>query len=437
MLYIRMFIILIVSLFTVRLLLQILGQLDYGIYNVVGSIVSLLSFISYTLFSATQRYFSMALAQNDKEKLNNYFNIFFRLYLILGIILAILIEITGIWFFSRHINVPPDRLLSAKIVFQFANLAFVFTILAVPFQALIIANEKMKIFAYISIFEALLKLCIVLLLYIIPYNKLITYSLLYATSCLMITLIYFYISLRLFNYCRFKKYWDAKIVKEITGYAGWNIFGSLAASLNIHGINLVINMFFGPFLNAARGLAVQINTVVNQFVTNFTTAVNPQIIKLYAIEEREKMQNLVYQSSKYSFFLILILSIPLLFETDFFLNIWLKTVPEYTVLFVRLIIINTIIDTLSYPFQTAVQATGKVRYYQFVVGSFFLLNVPITFSLYNLGLPVETCFYVSIGISLICLFLRLYMLKKLIKFSPLKSFYHPAVKQSMTSLRFG
>lgn len=419
MLYIRMFIILVVSLFTVRLLLKILGVVDYGVYNVIGSLVSLFAFLSYTLSIATQRFLSIEIANNNTTKLHQLFNLFIRLYSILALILGMLAEIVGLWLLHYKLNIPPERFFAAKIVLHTSITAFMFTIQTVPFQAMIIAQERMNLFAFISILEASLKLLIVFFLYVTNTDKLIMYGLLVLVSSILITGIYFFTVVYAFKTPIFA-YWNKTLFKTIIGFSGWNLFGSLASVLNTHGVNLLINIFFGPIFNAARAIAVQANTIVNQFVTNFTTAVNPQITKLYALGDRENMQTLVYKSSKFSFFLILLLAVPLLFESETILDFWLGHTPALTNLFLKLIVINTLIDSLSYSFQTAVQATGNVRNYQVIVGSLMLMNLPISYVFFKTGFSVEYCFYIGIAISIICLFVRLFMLKQLLNFSPSK-----------------
>ncbi|MCX7986264.1 MAG: MATE family efflux transporter [Bacteroidales bacterium] len=431
MLYIRMFIILIVSLFTVRLLLKSLGVVDYGIYNVVGSVVSLFAFLNYTLSIATQRYFSMELATNQHKRLNDFFNLFVRLYFALTIIIIVFAESIGLWLLHYHLKIPPERFWAAQLAFHTSVIAFAFNMLTVPYQAMIIAYERMKVFAFISLFEAALKLGIVILLLIISIDKLVTYGFLVMISSFIISGIYFITVHRIFNTCKLYKFWDSNQIKNILSFSGWNIFGALAGVLTQHGVNLLINIFFGPIFNAARGISQQANIVINQFVTNFTTAVNPQITKLYALRDKENMQNLVYQSSKFSFFLILTISVPILFETEFFLSLWLGTFPKYTALFLKLIILNTLIDVLSYPFQTAVQATGRIKFYQIVVGGLMLLNLPLSFLLYKLGATAEYCFIVGITISLICLVVRLIMLRNLLQFS-IKTYFNQYIIRYFT-----
>ncbi|MGC8823778.1 MAG: lipopolysaccharide biosynthesis protein [Bacteroidales bacterium] len=424
MLYVRMFVILSISLFTVRLLLKILGVVDYGVYSVVGSLVSIFAFLSDSLSTATQRFFAIEIAKNDLKKLNELFNIFLRLYFILAIVLAIIAEVIGMWLLQHYLNIPSDRFVAAKIVFHASVITFCISILTIPFQALIIAFEKMNFFALISILEASMKLGIVMLLSVISFDKLVTYGLLVLLSSITIASVYFMIIHRHFKTIKIFKFWDINQLKKILSFSGWNIFGSLAAVLNIHGINILINIFFGPLLNASRGIAVQVNTLVNQFVMNFSVAVNPQITKLYAIGDIFSMQNLVYKSSKFSFLLILIPAVPLIFETEFFLSLWLGKIPAYTAIFIKLILLNTLIDSLSYSFRMAVQATAKIKYYQIIVGGLLLFNVPVSYIFYKLGYKVEYCFYVSIAIALICMVVRLLFVKKLLNFSVRNYLFH-------------
>jgi len=403
-----------VTLYTVRIVLNTLGVVDYGIYNVVGGIVVMFSFLSSTMSTASQRFFAFELGREDYLQLKRTFSMTVSIYLIIAIAVLLLAETIGLWFLNTQMVIPVNRMVAANWIFQFSILSFLVTILTIPYNAAIIAHENMKVFAYVSILEVSIKLLIVYLLVYFSYDKLKLYSvLMFATVCL-ITFIYRTICKRKYKECHFQFYWEKSLFNTLMSYSGWNLFGATAGVLNNQGINILLNVFFGPVVNAARGIAFQISTSVNQFVSNFITAVNPQITKYYAANEKDQMMKLVFQSTKLSYFLLFILSMPVLLETNFILLLWLKQTPQYVVLFVRLMIIAALIDSLSYPLMTAAQATGKIKKYQAVVGGMMLLNLPISYLFLKLGFLPQITMYISIVISIICLFLRLVLLRSMI-----------------------
>jgi len=403
-----------VSLYTVRVVLNSLGVVDYGIFNVVGGIVVIFSFLSNTMASASQRFFAFDLGRNDIAQLEHTFSMTITIYVIISVIVLILAETLGLWFLNTQLVIPPERIGAANWIYQFSILSFIVTILTIPYNAAIIAHENMVVYAYVSIIEVVLKLLIVYLLVLISFDKLKLYAVLMFLVTCIITFIYRTICKRKYKETRFRYYWNKDLFKTLVSYSGWNLFGAVAGVMNNQGTNILLNVFFGPVVNAARGIAYQVNAAVNQFVLNFFTAVSPQITKYYANNEKEKMMSLVFKSSKYSYFLLFILSMPVLLETNYLLALWLKEVPEYVVLFTRLVIINALIDSLSYSMQSAAQATGKIKLYQTVVGGMMLFNLPISYLLLKLGFPPQVTIYVSIIIAVNCLFLRLWLLKRLV-----------------------
>lgn len=416
-LYFRMMLTMVVSLFTVRVVLNTLGVTDFGIYNVVGGIVVMFSFLSNTMSAASQRFFAYDLGQNNTTLLKRTFSLTMTTYVVISLIVLILAETIGLWFLNTQMVIPVDRIDAANWIYQFSILSFIATILVIPYNAVIIARENMSVYAYVSIIEVILKLAIVYLLLLFSYDKLKIYSVLMFITTLLISFIYFVISKRKYDECRFSFYWDKKLFITLISYSGWNMFGAVAGVLSNQGINILLNVFFGPIVNAARGIAYQISSAVNQFVMNFHTAVKPQITKYHAADQHLEMMSLVFKSSKYSYYLLFVLSMPVLLETNFLLTLWLKNVPEYVVLFTRLVIVNALIDSLSYSLQTAAQATGKIKLYQTVVGGMMLLNLPISYVLLKVGFQPQVTIYVSIGISIVCTHLRLFMLNRLIGLS--------------------
>jgi O-antigen/teichoic acid export membrane protein len=421
MLYFRMLLTMGVSLFTVRVVLDTLGVVDYGLYNVVGGIVTMFSFLSGTMASASQRFFSFELGRNNIAQLKKTFSMTMTIYVMIAVLILVLAETVGLWFLNHKMTIPLERMDAARWVYQFSILSFMMTMFTIPYNAAIIAHENMKVYAWVSIIEVLLKLLVVYLLLLFSFDKLKLYAVLILGVTTLVTFIYRSYSKKKFEECNFSFYWNLSLFKEIVSYSGWNLFGAMAGIFNNQGVNIVLNIFFGPVVNAARGIAFQVSASVNQFVKNFMTATRPQIIKYYAAGEKDEMLKLVFQSSKFSFMLLFIISMPVLLETEFIFSLWLKKVPDYTILFTRITIITSLVDSLSPSLMTAAQATGKIRLYQIVVGGVMLLNLPISYVFLKLGYPPQTVFYLALVNSVVCLYLRLALLTRMVEL-PLRSF---------------
>lgn len=402
-----------VSLFTVRIILKALGAEDYGIQNVVGGIVAMLSFFSSTMVSASMRFFAFELGRKDYKRLNQFFNLSVFTYIGFSLIVLLLAETIGLWFVKTQLTIPANRMGAAMWVYQFSILSFILHMFVVPYNSMIIAHEKMNIYAYVSIAEAVLKLVIVYLLLVINADKLKAYSTLLFLVTAIISITYIVYGNRKYKECKLSLFWDTKMFKELISYSGWSLFGALSDMIRNQGINILINVFFNPVVNAARAIAFQINNAINIFVTNFFQAVRPQITKQYAAGEKQDMMILVFSSSKFCYYLILLFAVPILIETRYILNLWLNNVPDNTVLFTRLIIIITMIESISYPLMTAVSATGKIKSYQIITGGLLILNLPITFLFYKLGYPPEFSMYVAIGIAFISQISRVIFVKKM------------------------
>lgn len=417
MLYFRQILIMIVSLYTVRVVLNTLGAEDYGIYNVVAGVVTMFSFLSNSMATASQRYFSFALGQNDSENLKKYFSMSFTIYCLIAFFVLVLAETVGLWFVTQKLVIPVDRQNAAFWIYQASVFSMIFTILTAPFMASIIAHEDMNIYAYVSIIEVVLKLGIVFLLPLFAIDKLIFYGLLMAGVVFINTAIYRTICVKKYVECKFSFFWEKSLFKELVSYTGWNMFGSAVGVFKNQIVNIILNQFFNPVVNAARGIAAQVNSAVNSFAQNFSTAVRPQIIKNYASGEKEKMLQLMYRSCKATFLLMFVFALPLILEMPYVLKLWLKNVPEYAVLFTILALLDALIDTISYPIMAAAQATGKIKLYQAVVGGVLLINAPIAFVVLKLGAPAFSVFIVSISVTSLAFIVRLCILKKLINFS--------------------
>lgn len=432
MLYFRMLVTMIVSLITVRIVLDTLGVVDYGVYNVVGGMVTMFSFLSGTMASASQRFFAFEIGKNNHGQLKKIFSVTMTIYVLLAAIILILSETVGLWFLENKMTIPSERMNAARWVYQLSVLSFIVTIFSIPYNAAVIAHEKMNVYAYVSIIEVVLKLVIVYLLIISPYDKLIIYAGLIFCTTLITTIIYRVYARRVFPECRYSFYWNTSLFKEILSYSGWNLFGSLSGIMKDQGINILLNIFFGPAVNAARGIAFQVSSMLNKFVQNFMIAVRPQIIKYYAKKEMELLYKLVFQSSKFSFFLLFTLSIPVLLETNFLFSLWLKEVPSYVVLFSRLVILNAVVDSFTSPLGTSVLATGKIKKYQIVTGGTLLLNFPVSYIFLKLGFSPQSTMYIAIVFSLIGVVLRLVILDGLISF-PVRKYFKDVILRSILS----
>ena len=416
-LYVRMLFMMAVSLYTSRVILHTLGVEDFGIYNVVGGVVSMFSVISGSLSAAISRFITYELGKGDKDKLIRIFSSSVTIQIGLGLIILILAELVGVWFLNDKMNIPDGRMYAANWVFQLSILTFVINLVSVPYNAAIIAHEKMSAFAYISILEVVAKLVIVYLLIISPIDKLIFYAVLMTTVALMIRFVYGYYCKRHFEECTYHFIFDKELLKKMFGFAGWNFIGASSAVLRDQGGNIVINLFCGPAVNAARGIAYQVNTAINGFVSNFMMALNPQITKSYASGNRDYMMTLIFQGARFSFYILLLLSLPVIINAHYILTLWLKIVPEHTTQFVQLVLIFAMSESISYPLITAMLATGKIRNYQIIVGGLQIMNLPLSYVLLRLGHIPETVLIVAICISQCCLAARLYMLRGMIGLS--------------------
>lgn len=401
-LYFRMILVMLVSLYTVRVVLNTLGTVDYGIYSVVGGVVLMLSFLTGTLSGACQRFFAYEIGCNDFVKLKRTFSISISTFILLAFIILIVLEVFGVWFLNHKMSIPIDRLYAANFVFQFSVLSFLVSIMLTPYNALLIAHEEMGVYAYIGILEVVLKLAVVYLLLLVSYDKLIIYSFFIFVSTLIVSFItIFYVKRKYNDITKIQLIYNKEEISPILTYAGWNIIGSIVNIIKINGTNILLNVFFGPIVNAARAISVQIGTAINSFVVNLYMAVRPQITKSYAAKEFDNFVYLIFVSSKGSYFLLLLLSLPILFETHFILNIWLEEIPEYTVILTRLFIINILVEVVTNQLYAAVLSTGHIKEYQLYYCSFLLLILPISYVLFYFNFPPQTILCVSILITIL------------------------------------
>ena len=411
-----------VSLYTSRVILQTLGESDYGIYNVVGGVVMMFSVISGSLSASISRFLTIELGKGDMDKLKKVFASSVTIQLLLSVVVFILAETIGLWFLNNRMVFPAERTIAANWIFQFSVINFVVSLINLPNSAVIIAREKMSVFAFFGVFDVLIKLLIAFLLVVSPMDKLIFYGLLLLSFSIVTNIVYVVYCKRNFEECIYKLRVERNLLKEMFGFAGWNFIGASSAVLRDHGGNIILNIFGGgTVVNAARGIAMQVCSIVSGFVSNFMVAVDPQITKSYASGEHGYMMKLVYSSAKYSFFILLIFAIPIFVNVDFILDIWLGEVPAHTDSFIRLVLLFTLSETLARPLITAMLATGKIRKYQIIVGSLQMLNLPISYLCLKHGCPPESVFVIAIFISVCCEMARLYMLRNMIGLS-VKSF---------------
>ena len=415
-LYVRMLLTMGVSLYTSRVVLNTLGVEDFGIYNVVGGVIVLFSFINSALTQATQRFLTIEIGNKNLDQFKKIFNLSILVYFGLSVAIIVLAETIGLWFLNNILNIPPEKIEVSNVVYQFTILSFVVGLLKTPYNAVIIAHEKMSFYAYISIVDVILKLLVVYALVLFSVDKLVLYSsFIFLVTFINWIIYYLYCKLQ-YSECKFQFYWNKQLFMELLQFSSWSLFGSVSVMATNQGVSFLLNIFFGVVTNAAMGIANQVSGAANQIVSNFQMAFNPQIVKIYTSGNSKDLQVLIFRSAKISFFLMLFISFPLLFEMENILTLWLKNVPEYTVVFCKLTIVSLLIETLSGPLWMAVQATGEIRRYQLIISSIFWANLLGSYILFLNDFNPESAFIVRCGISFILLFVRIYLLKLMIHF---------------------
>lgn len=425
-LYVRTIVIMIISLFTSRLTLEVLGVDNYGIYNVVGGFVGMMSIISGTITSSISRYLTFGLGKGDLNELNRLFSTSLNVLFALSAIILIIGESFGLWFIFHKLNIPSDRVYAAHWVFQCSLLSFIVNLINVPYNASIISHEKMGVFAYMTLLDVGIKLIFVYCLFITPFDVLITYSVLLCLVGIMMRLIYGSYCARHFEECHYSLTFDKGIFKEMAGFAGWNFLGNTAYILNTQGVNMTINIFFGVALNAARGVVGQVEGAVMTLVNNFTVAFTPQITKSYAEGNLDYMYSIVCRGTKFSIFLLLYILIPLSIESNTVLHLWLKDVPPQTSEFLILTLICNASLLMGSAAYTAIMATGNIRNYQISVTLIACLIFPLTWLSYKLGYPASSTYYIYMSIYIILVFYRMKFLRKLLKF-PIKMYFTESI----------
>lgn len=413
-LYGRMGLMMIISFFTARITLEALGVVNYGINNVVGGLVSMFSIISSSLSSSVSRFITFGLGEGNKEKLNCIFITSVNIHIILAIIVIIAIETIGIWFLVSQMVIPPDRMVAAHWVLQCSTIMFAVGLLSTPYNAAIIAHEKMDIYAYFSIFDAISRLAIVFSIKYYGGDKLILLAIISLIPTVIKQLYYQHYCRKNFSECHYTPSWDKKVFKEMSGFAGWNFLGNTAYIFNTQGVNMLINLFFGVTLNAARGIATQIDSIVNQFINNFTVAIDPQITKSYAAKDYDYTFQLIKKGAIYSYCLMLIIIVPIALEANSILRLWLGNVPEHTANFTRLTLYSSLIIILGNSLLTAIMASGNIKKYQIIITLSGAWVFPLTYVAFRFGLPAEAAYIIHIAIYTILIFIRIYLARKII-----------------------
>lgn len=418
-LYFRMLFMMAVSLFTSRVVLDKLGITDYGIYNVVGGVVAMLGFLNGAMSNAVHRFLQIEMGRGDQESVNHIFNVSIVVHCVIALIVLVVMEFAGVWYLNTYINIPIERMDAAKWVLQCSIFTTVFSIVQTPYNAIIVSKEQMGVYAYISILEVSLKLGVVYMLGLGTFDRLKLYSVLMMLCTIGILTVYCVYCKKKYVEARFRFVKDFTAFKKMASFAGWNMVGEIAWAFTGQGVNIILNLFFGPIVNAARGVADQVNGAVSRFVSNFQTAITPQLIKTYAQDELDEMKHLLYRGIRFSYYLLLVLSLPLILNMEFLLHLWLKEVPPYTTGFCQLVLICSLVSSASNLLAQVARAYGKIRKYQLLVSAFLFLNFPLSYFVLWLGASPLSTMIVNICIQALLLFVRLYLTKSMISFSVL------------------
>lgn len=436
-LYIRTLFVLVISLYMSRVILQVLGVNDYGIYQVIGGLVSMFGVLSTALSAAISRFITFEIGSGNKEKLYRVFSTGIIIQFIIASIVLLVAEVIAIWFIQTQMQIPKERMIAAQYVLHCSLITFCINLVCVPYNACIIAHEHMKAFAYISMLDVLLKLVVCFCIFISPVDKLIFYAVLLTIEAVIIRIIYSFYCHRHFEETRNKLIFDKVIFRDMLSFSGWNFFNNANGILSIQGVNMLINVFFGVTVNAARGIAVQVENAVLQFVNNFTVAINPQITKSYATGDMERMYSLVCRGAKFSYFAMLLMALPIVCEAEKILNIWLTVVPEHTVIFVQLSLVLGVFDCVGASGYTACAATGKMKRYALILTPIGLLEFPLTWVFFLMGAPVVSTYYLYIFIKFLVLMARLFLLRDMVGLSPvvfIKIVFYPIVLTTLVAV---
>ncbi|MDR2424091.1 MAG: lipopolysaccharide biosynthesis protein [Prevotellaceae bacterium] len=416
-LYFRLLITMGVNLYTARVVLATLGVEDYGIYNVVGGVVVMFAWLNSGMLASSQRFISFELGRNSFERLHKVFCNSVSIHLCIALVILLCAETAGLWFMNTKLNINPLRISAANWVYQCSVFSLMVGIVCVPYNSCIVAHEHMKTYAYVSIIDVVLKLAIVYFLSVWNIDKLKFYAVLVLAATSIVQSIYLVYCRHHFPECKYRFSFDKDLFRQMFAFAGWSFIGNLSHAFKEQGSNILLNLFFGTFVNAARGIAGQVNAAVNGFTVNFQMALNPQIVKSYASGNYQYATSLVSKSSRYSFYLLLIVSVPAFVNMEYLLGLWLTVVPEYTVIFVRMILLISLVNSLSGSIGTMIQASGKVRNYNIIVGLIIMLDLPISYFILKAGYLPYTVMYVALFTATASLFARLFIMKRIVEYS--------------------
>ena len=401
-----------INLYASRVILEALGVEDYGVYNVVGGFVAMFSIISSPLTSACSRFLNFEMGKGIPDRIRVVFSTSLSVHILLAVLIAILCEVIGVWYLNNYMVLPAGRLVAATFCFHFSVFNFCTNLITIPYNAAIIAHERMKVFAYVSLFEGIAKLLVCFLIMVTPFDRLVFYGFLLLIIQLCVRATYQFYCKKNFVECSYSFVIDRVLITQMFTYTSWQFLGHTSRVLKTQGVDLLLNSFFGPVLNAAKGVANQVQGTVEGFAYNFMVAMNPQITQSYAEGDYKYMFKLVFNGSRYAFYMLLILSLPIIINADFILSIWLKQVPKYTVIFVQLTLVCTLITSLSNTLITAMNATGNIKYYQMAVGGILLMNLPLCYLFLYFGFNAIIVMIVAIFTELLSLFVRLIMVSR-------------------------
>lgn len=422
MLYLRMAFGMIVSLYTSRVVINALGIVDFGINNTVGGFVGLFSFLIYSMQTATQRFLNVAIGRNDTQGQNDVFSVSMLIHIGISVIILIIGETIGLWFVENKLVIPDNRMTAALWVYQFTLFSTVVTVMSIPFNAEVVAHEKMDMYAYLSILTIVLKLVIVYLLVLSPYDKLITYSLLFFCVSLLNYILFTLYCKRTFSECHLSFQFPHKLFREMTSFAGWDLFGVIAWTCSTQGTTILLNLFFGPAVNAAKGVAEQVKGAVQGFSSNFLTALNQQVTKSHAANDTAYLHKLMYSGAKMSFVLLFIIMVPLGIKAPLVLRLWLKLVPDFTVIFLQILLLQMVLDAMMSPLNTAALATGRIRYYGFATSVMTICIVPICYIVLKMGANPVSVFVIDLAMTIARECVQFFKLRHLVSFSYLDYF---------------
>lgn len=421
-LYVRIGVTILLGLFSTRIVLSVLGESDYGTYTVVGSFVSMFTILNSILQSGTRRFLALNIGKGDKDLLQRTFSTAFVIHLGIALIVGVLLETFGLWYINNFLNVPPDRMFAANVIFQFSVVTCMLQITQTPYVAAVTAHEKFNIYAYMSIFDIVAKIAVLLFLFVFSGDKLIIYAvLLFGVSIISIVVYRLYCS-RSFDECKMSLKVDRGLLKEMCSFSGWTTLGHVCAVLNMQGVTVILNFFFGTVVNAARGLAGAVLTIIEQFVSGFITASVPQLVKYYGAGDMQRFKKLIFNVSQYTLFLLAIFVVPILLEIDYVLKLWLGDVPEFTSAFIKITIIVYLIKYSNIMIDQGLNATGNVKQLSLIIAPIYLIKVPIVFAVgYFGGSPIDV-YFVGLLPQFLGMVATLYLLYRYTKFPAVEFF---------------